>query len=367
MDREYEKQKILKSGYTSGGTVPKIDFVNGKRSQAPYNVYGMKWIAMEELPDSRKTRGIFDRSLVFKCIAGHVDYNIKDIIRHAGEPKFKPLLAKLTHIHKLLFAYRLVHYNDATSDIQLNIENRNAELTKPLLRLFYSENTTSGAVEEIRLALSKFIAEKNELKSNSIESAMYVTITELIDEIPNYEDNSKLEICEFTNDQIRNKFKNVIDGMDIRAGLLYSIDVGAISHKRITSLYKSKFRAVPFKTSGSDSKRGLRFSKEIVDKIGLQYKNEDEIKITHESEQYPKAESDNSASDASDASLSKSAYQVSASEQQSVNKSIIPDNSQSFRPENLAGSANATTSTSSSETPLDSTANSSSNNNDTET
>ena len=68
LDREYEKQKILKSGYTSGGTVPKIDFVNGKRSQAPYNVYGMKWIAMEELPDSRKTRGIFDRSLVFKCI-----------------------------------------------------------------------------------------------------------------------------------------------------------------------------------------------------------------------------------------------------------------------------------------------------------
>jgi hypothetical protein len=30
LEREYEKQKILKSGYTSGGTVPKIDFVNGK-------------------------------------------------------------------------------------------------------------------------------------------------------------------------------------------------------------------------------------------------------------------------------------------------------------------------------------------------
>jgi hypothetical protein len=144
-----------------------------------FNVYGMKWTAMEELPDSRKTRGIFDRSLVFKCIAGHVDYNIKDIIRHAGEPKFKPLLAKLTHIHKLLFAYRLVHYNDAISDIRLNIENRNAELTKPLLRLFCSENNVTVAVEEIRLALSKFIAEKNELKSNSLESAMHTTVTEL--------------------------------------------------------------------------------------------------------------------------------------------------------------------------------------------
>lgn len=182
LDREYEKQKILKSGYTSGGTVPKIDFVNGKRSQAPYNVYGMKWIAMEELPDSRKTRGIFDRSFVFKCIAGHVEYNIKDIITNAGEPKFKPLRDKLIHTHKLLFASRLVRHGNIIPDIQLNIENRNAELTKPVLRLFCSENDAYGAVEEIRVALSKFIAAKNELKSNSIESAMHVTVTELINE-----------------------------------------------------------------------------------------------------------------------------------------------------------------------------------------
>ena len=135
LDREYQKQKILKSGYTSGGTVPKIDFINGKRSQAPYNVYGMKWIAMEELPDSRKTRGIFDRSLVFKCIAGHVEYNIKDIIRNAGEPKFKPLHEKLIYMHKLLFASRLLRYNDTVPDIQLNIENRNAELTKAAIAI----------------------------------------------------------------------------------------------------------------------------------------------------------------------------------------------------------------------------------------
>ena len=317
----------------------------------------MKWIAMEELPDSRKTRGIFDRSFIFKFIVGHVDYNIKDIIRYAGEPKFKPLNDKLIHTHKLLFAFRLIHHNDVIPDIQINIENRNAELTKPLLRLFFSENNASLAVEEIRLALSKFIAEKNELKSNSIESAMYITITELINEIPNSE-NTKSEICEFTNGQILNKFKNVIDGMDIRAELLYSIDVGAISHKRITSLYKSKFRAVPFKTSGSDSKRGLRFSREIIEKIGLQYKYEDEIKILYENEHYPKDGSDNSASDASDASLFKSAYPVSASEQ-SVNNPIDPDNSLSSKPENLGGVSYATANANFSDAKIDSVTNNS--------
>ena len=276
------------------------------------------------MPDSRKTRGLFDRSLVFKCITGHVDYNIKDIIRHAGEPKFKPLHDKLIQLHKLLFAYRLVHYNDAIRDIRLNIENRNAELTKPLLRLFCSENAdgASVAVNEIRLALSKFIAEKNELKSISIESAMYVTLTELIDEIPKAEEDSKSKIYEFTNEQIWSKFKKVVNGMDIRAELLYSIDHGTITHKRVTGIYKSKFRAVTFKTSGSDSKRGLRFSREILEQIGLQYKYEDEIKILNENEHYAKDGSDNFASDASDASLFMSAYPISASElvpEQAVN------------------------------------------------
>jgi hypothetical protein len=331
LEREYEKQKILKSGYTSGGTVPKIDFVNGKRSQAPYNVYGMKWIAMEELPDTRKTRGIFDRSLVFKCIAGHVDYNIKDIIKNAGEPKFKPLQDKLIHLHKLLFARRLVHYNDTIPDIRLNIENRNAELTKPLLRLFCSENDASGAVEEIRFALSKFIAEKNELKSNSIESAMHATVTELINESLKSEENNRQKIYEFTNEQIWNKFTKVIDGMDIRAELLYSTEYGKVSQKRLTSLYKSKFRAVPYKTSGSDSKRGLRFSKEIVEKIGLQYQNEDEIKILKEDEPDRKAE-DKSASDASDASHFSSANAISTSDplpEQSIDDRTDIDSSRS--------------------------------------
>ena len=79
-------------------------------------------------------------------------------------------------------------------------------------------------------------AEKNELKSNSIESAMYVTVTELIDEVQKSEENNESGIYEFTNEQIWNKFKKVIIGMDIRAELLYSMDEGRISQKRLTSL-----------------------------------------------------------------------------------------------------------------------------------
>jgi hypothetical protein len=303
LDRDGQKQKILKSGYTSGGTVPKIDFPNGKRSQAPFNVYGMKWLAMEELPDSRKTKGIFDRSFIFNFIVGHVNFNIKDIIKGAGEPKFKPLYDEMVHVRKLLFAFRLIHYNDVFPDIEINLENRNAELTKPSLRLFSSRGDAPVAVEEIRLALSKFIAEKNELKSNSIESKMCSVIKDLIrerNENPNSPDYEGLEDCAFTNEQIWPKAKIVMDGIDIlgRSESFYSIDDGKITHRKISSLFRSKFKAVPFKTPGANSKRGWRFQKDVIDRIALQYSNEiKEIKILSGTTVRP--EKEKTASDAS--------------------------------------------------------------------
>jgi hypothetical protein len=310
LDRDGQKQKILKSGYTSGGTVPKIDFPNGKRSQAPFNVYGMKWLAMEELPDSRKTKGIFDRSFIFNFIVGHVDFNIKDVIKGARDPRFKPLYDELVHVRKLLFAFRLIHNNDVFPDIEITLENRNAELTKPSLRLFSSRGDAPVAVEEIRLALSKFIAEKNELKSNSIESKLCNVIKDLIrerNENPNSPDYEGLEDCAFTNEQIWFKAKIVMDGIDIlgRSESFYSIDDGKITHRKISSLFRSKFKAVPFKTDGDNSKRGWRFQKDAIDRIAMQYSNEiKEIKILNGIA--ARTEKEKTASDASDASHYKS-------------------------------------------------------------
>ena len=48
-----EKQKILKTGYASGGSVPKVDLTFG-RTQGSYLTYCMKWLAMEELPDYKR-------------------------------------------------------------------------------------------------------------------------------------------------------------------------------------------------------------------------------------------------------------------------------------------------------------------------
>jgi len=263
---------------------------------------------MEELPDSKKTRGIFDRSFVFNFVVGHVEYNIKDVITNAGDPKFKPLYDELVRIHKLLFAYRLIHYNDIIPDIQINLENRNAELTKPTLRLFASRGDSQKALNEIRRALSKFIVDKNELKSNSIESKLCIVINELIkerDENLGSQDYRGLDDCAFRNDQIWNKCRIIMDGIDIvqKSESFYSIDYGVVTHKKIISLIRSKFKAIPFKTNGDNSKRGWRFQREFIDRLALHYTNEIKEIIIH-------PDTHKTASDASDASQYKNAWAV---------------------------------------------------------
>jgi hypothetical protein len=291
-----EKKKILKTGYTSGGTVPKVD-LNFGRTQGSYLTYCMKWLAMEELPDHREIRGILDRSFVFRFIVGDVEYNIKDVIKYAGDAKLKPLHDELMDLRKLLFAFRMVHYNDIIHDINLNVKHRSAELTKPLLRLFYSRNEAPLATEEIRLALSEFIAERNESKRNSIESRLLEVINNLIERRrsnPNSDEYKDIEPYAFFNQDIWAEVKAVINGQEIafKTESVYTTEYGKISHKSVTSVYKSKFNAKSFKLgSGTQTRRGLIFSKEVLDRLAIHYDVPDEIIILE------------SATDATDATL----------------------------------------------------------------
>jgi hypothetical protein len=264
-----EKQKILKTSYASGGSVPKVDLTFG-RKQESYLTYCMKWLAMEEC----------------RFIVGNVEYNIKDVIKYAGDPKFKPLHDELIDLRKLLFAFRMIHHTDV----------RSAELTKPLLRLFNSRNDAPIALEEIRRALSKIISERNELRRNSIESKLRDVINNLIER--GSKGSNDLKSYAFYNEDIWTEAKTVMSGLDcpFKQESFYTIELGTISHKYITSIYKSKFKAEPFKIgSGNETKRGLRFSKEVLDRLVIHYDVPDEIVIL---DQTDKPESKGSATDA---------------------------------------------------------------------
>ena len=73
-----------------------------------------------------------------------------------------------------------------------------------------------------------------------------------------------------------------MDGKEIanKPQSFYTVDFGAVSHKKITETYRSKFKAKSRQTGGGeDNKRCLIFSKEVLDRIGLYYDNPDTIDI----------------------------------------------------------------------------------------
>jgi hypothetical protein len=55
-----DKKKLIKSGYCSGATEPKVTLMPGSRRQDSWLTYCHKWFAMEELPDYKKIKGILD-------------------------------------------------------------------------------------------------------------------------------------------------------------------------------------------------------------------------------------------------------------------------------------------------------------------
>ena len=226
-----EKKKNIKTGYTSGGSVPKVDLTYG-RTQGLYSTYCMKWLAMEQLPDYKKIKGILDRSFVFRLVVGDVDYNIKDVIRYAGDAKFKPLHDELIDVPKLLFAFRMIRYGSIIADLDLNIKHRSAELTKPLLRLFSSRNDAPTAVEETKHSLSKFIAERNELRRNSIESKLLDVVRNLIERSRCDNDSAdglnEPGLYAFYNQDIWTEVKNLINGLEhpFKSESVYTIEDG---------------------------------------------------------------------------------------------------------------------------------------------
>ncbi len=272
--QDKDKQRILKTGYSRGGSVPKIEFSsNGARTQKPFLTFCHKWLAMEELPDERRIKGVLDRSFIFKFLAGDVRYNIKDVVNDPDSEGYKQLF----HLRKLLFVFRFLHFGDKFSEVKINVKNRNAELIKPLLGLFYN----TKALEKIRKALSILIKEKSTLKNNSLESKLHEALSNLMT------DEDK-EIYELTNGQIYEEIKKVMDGKDNQwdsASSFFTPDGTSISKKKITQLLKSKFNATSGKIRVEDeTKRVVRVSKRWIEKIGKQYEIIEDIQFVAEQE-----------------------------------------------------------------------------------
>ena len=93
----------------------------------------------------------------------------------------------------------------------------------------------------------------------------------------------------FTNEELWVESKKVMGGTDIlgKSQSFYTVEFGAVSHKKITETFMSKFKAKPYQTGGDDNKRCLIFSKDVLDRIAIYYDLPDKIEILpDETEEY---------------------------------------------------------------------------------
>jgi hypothetical protein len=174
ISEDSDKVKILKSGYEYGGRVPKINMNTINQGQNWWKTFCYKMILAEKSLKEYKAPGLVDRTFSFPCRPGKVKYSIKEVVSENinKSPRLQRLYDQLLSFRKLMLCYRLVHYKDLLTEIETGLKNRDNELCKPLLQLFYG----TKALEEIKDTLEEFIKKRRTRKGNSLEAALYPII-----------------------------------------------------------------------------------------------------------------------------------------------------------------------------------------------
>jgi hypothetical protein len=265
IDENQEKMRIYKNGYTAGFPVLRTDTTYG-RKQFKFNTFCLKAFAAERLPDSLKAKGFNQRIIELPCLYGFPQHDISEVVNPAGEEGYQNLLDELNKTRNLLFVYRLLHFNDKIPNIELNIQNREKQLFKPVLRIFQNTET----LRELLPVISKYVSQKRENNANTLYAFLYRTITDLI----RAKDTAELE-----SSLIWDTIIDLLPGELIsNKKLSYeSSEFGTISQKGIIEILMQVFGASP--SQSRREKRKLVFNMAKLERLGKVYNLSIEVKV----------------------------------------------------------------------------------------
>lgn len=173
-----EKVKILKAGYEYKAKIPKTNMNTKNQEMNWFYPFCYKMLLGEKSLSEWKAKGLVDRTFSFRCSPGRVRYSIKKVTSETinKSPELQRLYSELLDFRKLMLCYRLIHYADELSQIEISVINRDEELSYPLLQLFYG----TKAFEEIKTSVEFFLSQRKQRRSGSLEAALYPILQELI-------------------------------------------------------------------------------------------------------------------------------------------------------------------------------------------
>jgi hypothetical protein len=275
IDEQKEKMKLYKGGYIAGKRVTRNDDTGSGRKSQGYYVYGFKAFTSEKQPDSFKAKGFNERVFVLKCSAGNPDYDISEVISPAGDEEYQAQLDELVDVRKLLFIYRVLHYNEPIPNIKLNLKNRDKQLCKPLLRLFQD----TKAVNEIKESLLRLLQEKKGRKANTIDARVYRLLIYLAKKAKMIGTSLNNDILILKSELIWTTFTSDVDGKPSlsKSQSIETAEFGTISRKEITGILKDRFGGED--GPREENARTLKFSLSNLEKLGTNYSSIDKIDI----------------------------------------------------------------------------------------
>ena len=165
---------LLKTGYSKKGKTSKIN--DYTRLAEFYSTYCYKMIVAEKMPNLKDAKGVMDRSFSYTAFKGKPKHDIKETVEPQGNQARQQRLDTLNDFRKLMLVYRLLHFRDIMDDIDVGVEGREKELSKPIIQLFYG-TTIQKEVEE---TLQYFLNQRNEKKDAMLEPVLHPIVTELI-------------------------------------------------------------------------------------------------------------------------------------------------------------------------------------------
>jgi hypothetical protein len=264
IDEDREKMKVHKNGYTTGKYYHRTDTSVG-RQQLKFNTFCFKAFAAEKLPDSVTAKGFNQRTIELPCVYGFPQYDISEVANPAGEEEYQQLLDELLDIRNTLLVYRLLHFKDKIPDIKLNIQGREKQLFKPILRVFQHTQTQ----DELLPVISKYISQRRENNANTLNAFLYDHVKGLIKAQNTYELESNL---------IWQTIKSTLQGKDIpsKPQSYDTVEFGTISQKGITETLVQVFGAKPTKRH---SGRTLIFHQNKLQRLSRIYDLSIDVKV----------------------------------------------------------------------------------------
>jgi hypothetical protein len=153
-------------------------------------------------------------------------------------------------------------------DIEINLENREKQLFKPVIRVFQNTNSLNRLLP----AISKYVSQRRQKNSNTLTACLYKVIRDLIKQEDSVELSSSLIWHTITNPEI-------LPGESLPNNTLSynSEEFGPISQKQITQECMDVFGARKAPRHGSSNK--LIFDIDKLKRLGKIYEMTLDVKV----------------------------------------------------------------------------------------